>query len=337
MNVLFVGGTGLISSACTDAAVEAGHDVWILNRGTTGNVAIRPEVRSMHADVRDEEAVRAAVRGLALDVVVDFLAFTVEDVERDLRVFPELEQFVFVSSASAYEKPPSNWLITESTPLANPFWQYSRDKIACEQRLAVARSETGCPVTVVRPSLTYGPSQIPVCVGSWAHPYTIVERMRAGKPVIVPGDGTAIWTVTHNRDFARAFVPLIGNAAAIGESLHITSDEALTWNRIYSDVADAAGVEVRFVHVPTDALIAADPDLEGTLWGDKVHSTVFDNSKLKRLVPGFAAEIPFRDGIRETVAWFDADERRRTVDAAAGEQWDRIVAVYEEALRRVAW
>jgi len=235
-----------------------------------------------------------------------------------------------------YEKPPSHWLITEATPTVNPFWQYSLDKIACEEVLKRAQRESGFPATIVRPSLTYGPSQIPVVIGSWQKPYTIVDRMRRGATIIVPGDGTSIWTLTHNSDFAKGLVGLFGHPGAIGEDFHITSEESLTWNQIYALVGRAAGVEPNILHVPSDGIIASDAEEEGNLWGDKAYSTVFDNAKLRNLVPDFKATVPFSAGIQETVAWFDADPGRQEIDAAANERWDRLARVYGEALLRAA-
>ena len=333
MRILYLGGSGLISSACSEVAIAAGHELTVLNRGTTQKVPLPAGVRQLRGDVRNAESIRQAVEGQRFDVVVDWLAFVPDDVERALSVFASVDQYVFISSASAYDKPPTDWLVTEDTPLSNPHWQYSRDKIACEQLLE-ERSDVHW--TVVRPSLTYGPSQVPLVVNSWDKPYTVVDRMRRGKKVIVPGDGTSLWTMTHNSDFAAGFVPLLGNERAIGEAFHITSDEALTWNQYYQAVADAAGAELDVLHVPTDGLIAANPEDEGSLWGDKVHSTIFDNSKLHELVPDFEAKVAFADGIRETIEWFDADESRRGVDTEMDAHWDHIVDVYERALAEVA-
>ena len=334
MRILFLGGTGVISSACSKAATAAGHSVTVLNRGTTHNVPLPEGVEELRGDVRDADSMRAAVAGRSFDVVVDWIAFVPEHIQTALSVFGDVDQYVFISSASAYETPPSDWLVHEhTTPLANPFWQYSRDKIACEELLA---SRADVRWTIVRPSHTYGPSQLPVAIGSWTHPYTAIERMRAGKKVPVIGDGTSLWTLTHNSDFAAGFVPLLGNDAAIGEDFHITSDEALTWNDITRTVGRAAGVDIEILHVPTDAFVAWDPEMEGQLSGDKSHCAVFDNSKLRGLVPGFEARVPFAEGIVEAIAWFDADPARRTVDTALDAEWDRIVAIYERALTDVA-
>jgi nucleoside-diphosphate-sugar epimerase len=336
MNVLFVGGTGLISSACVLEAMSAGHDVWVLNRGVS---LLENHVDANHtltADALNETQVRAALGDRHFDVVIQWTAYVPSHVELDLRLFSDVAQYIFISSASAYQKPPAHWLITEATPLENPFWQYSRDKIACEEVLMRAHATTGFPVTIIRPSLTYGNSQIPVAIGSWTKPYTIVDRMRRGAKILVPGDGTSLWTLTHNTDFARGLVPLFGCAEAIGEAFHITSDEALTWNQIYLLVGDAAGVEPDLLHVPSDALVAADPELMGSLWGDKVNSAVFDNAKLRRLIPDFHAEVPFAYGIRDTVNWFDGDPSRRTIDDDANHLWDRLAAIYTDALDKAA-
>jgi nucleoside-diphosphate-sugar epimerase len=336
MDILFIGGTGIISTACVSAALEAGHDVSILNRGRSASPNQVGEARTFIADASDAAAVREALGNRRFDAVIQWTAYVPEQVELDLRLYADSGQYVFISSASAYEKPPTHWLITESTPLRNEFWQYSRDKIACEQVLQAAYESTGFPMTIIRPSLTYGRSQIPLAIGSWAKPYTVVGRMRRGAKVLVPGDGTSIWTITHSSDLARGLIPLLGNPGAIGEDFHITSDEALTWNQIYALVGKAAGVEPDILHVPSDGMVAANPDLLGTLWGDKINSSVFDNSKLRSVVPDFKAVVSFEEGIRDTVAWFDADSSRREIDEDANRLWDRVADVYVDALRQLA-
>jgi nucleoside-diphosphate-sugar epimerase len=336
MKILHIGGTGLISSACVAEDIIRGRDVFVLNRGFTDKVPLPKRAHRLVADASDRSAVQEAVAGHDFDAVVQWVAFTPDQVTLDLAVYRDCGQYVFISSASAYQKPPAHYLVTEAgTPLDNPHWSYSRDKIACEQILREAHEDSRFPVTIIRPSLTYGPTQIPVAVGSWEKPFTIVDRMRRGAPVIVPGDGTSLWTLTHNTDFAKGLSGLLGNPAAIGADFHITSDEVLTWNQIYALVGTAAGSEPNLLHVPTDALIAADPSLEGTLWGDKAHSAVFDNSKLRSLVPDFATTVSFADGIRESVAWFDADPQRQDIDHEANALWDSIAAVYTDALQRV--
>jgi len=270
MKILFIGGTGLISSACSDLALERGHELTLLNRSASTKYPAPSGATLITADVRaDEAAVSKLLSTQHFDVVVDWIAFTLADIERDLRLFStKTDQFVFISSASAYEKPPSHYIVTEETPLVNPHWQYSRNKIACEQRLMDEYRQNHFPVTIVRPSLTYGPSQIPLCVGSWSHPYTVIRRMKEGHPVIVPGDGTSLWTVTWNGDFAVGLLGLFGNPNALGEAFHITSDEVLTWDQIYQETARAIGVTPQLVHIPSELIAAYDPDMWGSLIGD---------------------------------------------------------------------
>jgi nucleoside-diphosphate-sugar epimerase len=331
MRVLFIGGTGLISSACTRLAVERGVELCLLNRGGHPERALG--ATTIVADLRDEAAVDRALAGRRFDAVVDWIAFTPTDIERDLRLFADrADQFVFISSASAYQKPLAGWLLSEDTPLANPFWDYARNKIACEERLMRAFREDGFPVTIIRPSLTYGDTQVPLAVNSWERPYTAIARMRRGKPLVVPGDGTSLWTITHNSDFAKGFVGLLGRPEAIGEVFNIMSDEVLTWDEIYRRVAAAAGVEARIVHIASDFIAACLREMSGTLLGDKSVSAVFDTSKITGLVPDFRATTPFAEGIRRTVAWFDADPARQLVDAAMDARWDRLIDAYERGL-----
>jgi nucleoside-diphosphate-sugar epimerase len=287
----------------------------------------------------DETQLARLLEGHRFDAVVDWVAYTPEDIERDIRLFSGssknsgagIGQFVFISSASAYQKPPKHYIITEETPLENPFWDYSRNKIACEERLMQAYRDRGFPVTIVRPSLTYGPSQIPLCVGSWRHPYTVIDRMRKGKKIIVPGDGTSLWVLTWNGDFARGFLGLLGNERAIGQAYHITSDEVLTWNQIYREVGRAIGVDLEIVHVPSDLIAACDPDALGSLIGDKANSAVFDNRKIKQLVPDFTCTVPWSEGVRRAIAWHEADPSYQTIDEKLNNIWDRILSEYEKA------
>jgi nucleoside-diphosphate-sugar epimerase len=335
MKVLFIGGTGLISSACTRLAVDRGVDLFLLNRGSHPDRAFG--ATPLVADLRDEVAVERAIAGHRFDAVVDWIAFTPDDIERDLRLFrARADQFVFISSASAYRKPLVDWLVREDSPLANPFWDYARDKIACEERLMRAFRDDGFPVTIVRPSLTYGDTQVPLAVNSWARPYTAIARMRRGRPLIVPGDGTSLWTITHNSDFAKAFVGLLGRPQAIGQAFNIMSDEVLTWDEIYRQVAAAAGAEARIVHIASDFIAECLPEMRGTLLGDKAVSAVFDTTKIKRFVPDFRATTPFAEGIRRTLAWFDADPSRQLVDAEMDDRWERLLAAYERGLAEAA-
>ncbi len=332
MRVLFIGGTGLISTACTKLAVRRDMELFLLNRGKSRTDQVPEEATVLEADARDREAVAEAVGDRDFDVVVQWIGFVPAHVEQDIDMFEgSIRQYIFISSASAYEKPPSDYLVTESTPLRNPHWQYSRDKIACEERLMRRYRESGFPATIVRPSLTYGPSQIPVCVGSWNQPWTIVDRMRGGKKIIVPGDGSSLWTVTWNADFAKGLVGLLGHQQAVGHAFHVTSDEVLSWDQIYAELGRAVGAEPDILHVPSDLLAAWNPADEGNLLGDKSWSTVFDNTKIKRFVPDFVCTTPFAEGIRRSIAWFEEDPARQTVDEEANRTWDQIIAAYRKA------
>jgi nucleoside-diphosphate-sugar epimerase len=324
LRVLFIGGSGIISSACSRRAVDLGVDLTVLNRGQTSTRPLPNEVKVLHADVRDPAAVGETLGSQDFDVVVDWLAFTPEHVQADIDMFSgRTGQYVFISSASAYQTPPARIPITESTPLRNPIWRYSQDKIACEDMLVGRYRDSGFPVTIVRPSHTYDKTALP-CDGGW----TVVARMRAGKEVIVHGDGSSLWTLTHHVDFAKGFVGLLGDQRAIGDSFQITSDEALTWDRIYRTIAAAAGTEANIVHVTSEAIAAMDPDWGAALLGDKTHSAVFDNSKLRTIVPDYVATIPFDQGAREIIEWFDEDESRRMVDAEWNIKMDRLIEAY---------
>src|SRR6266540_2180898 len=282
MKILFIGGTGLISTASTRLAIEQGMELFVLNRGNHSDPPAG--ATNLIADIRDSEATARVLAGHRFDAVVDWVAYTPVDIERDLALFrSNTRQYIFISSASAYQKPVGHYRIAEDTPLANPFWDYSRNKIACEERLMRAYREQGFPFTIVRPSLTYGDTQIPLITNKWEKPYTIVDRMLKKQKIVVPGDGTSLWVITHNSDFAKGFVGLLGHEQAIGHAFHITSDEAMTWDQYCRIVAAALGVEARIVHIPSDFIIACLPALEGSLIGDKSVSVVFDNSKIKRL------------------------------------------------------
>ncbi|NSX38189.1 NAD-dependent epimerase/dehydratase family protein [Pseudarthrobacter oxydans] len=321
-NILFIGGTGVISAAAAERAVALGHRLTILNRGrSTRPVPDGAEI--LTADVRDASAVRAVLAGREFDAVADFITFTADQAQASLDLFSgRTGQYVFISSASAYQKPPTRLPILESTPLKNPFWQYSRDKIACEELFYKAYREQDFPLTVVRPSHTYDRTKIAM-VGGW----TDIHRMRSGLPVMVHGDGTSLWTMTHSQDFAKAFVGLLGRPQAVGESYTITSDEYLPWNQIYQLFARAAGVpEPELVHVSSETIAAHSAELGANLLGDRSHSVVFDNTKIKSLVPGYHATIPFADGARQIVQWFDANPRLQTVDQDYMALSDRLIA-----------
>ncbi|GIG54381.1 NAD-dependent epimerase/dehydratase family protein [Demequina activiva] len=345
MRVLFIGGTGLISSACSPLAVERGMDLTLVNRGTSIKGTVPDGARAIHADVHDTAALREALREDVAahgeyDAVVQWIGFSPEHVAQDIETFSGLtRQYVFISSASAYETPPTNYVVREdTTPLSNPYWQYSRDKAECERLLREAGAERDFPFTIVRPSHTYGYSDIIFGITSWAQPWTIADRLRAGRPVLVHGDGTSLWTVTDHRDFAVGLVGLLGNPAALGEDFHITSDDVLAWNQIHGHVADALGVsrdalEEQTVHVPTETLIRFDREaFEGPLKGDKMNAAIFDTAKLRAAVPDFGTRHWFRDSIHESVAWFEADEARRGIDHDANALWDRVADQYTRAV-----
>jgi nucleoside-diphosphate-sugar epimerase len=324
LRVLFIGGSGVISSACVREALAAGIDMYVLNRGQSTARPVPAGVTQLRADVRSPASVRDAIRDLDFDSVVDWVAFTAEHVRSDIDLFRgRTGQYVFISSASAYQTPPARLPVTESTPLRNPFWQYSRDKIACEDVLVAEYRAAGFPATIVRPTHTYDQTLVPLH-GRW----TMLGRMLAGKPVIVHGDGTSLWTMTHNTDFARGFVPLLGHPRTLGEAFHITSDDFLTWDQITHALAAALGVTARVVHVPSDAIAAADPDWGAGLLGDKAHSMVFDNAKLRSVVPGWRAVIPFERGAREIADWYLADPARQVTDEKLDALMDKLAASF---------
>ncbi|WP_426503753.1 SDR family oxidoreductase [Dactylosporangium sp. McL0621] len=321
MKVLFIGGSGIISSACSALAVQRGIDLYVLNRGESRQRPLPEQATLLRADIHDPAAVREAIAGHSFDSVVDWVAFTPEDVRADIELFRgRTGQYVFISSASAYQTPPARLPVVESSPLRNPFWQYSRDKIACEDLLVQVYRDKGFPATIVRPSHTYDRTLVPFD-GGW----TVPARMRAGKEIVVHGDGTSLWTLTHHEDFARAFVPLLGHPRAVGDTFQITSDDYLTWNQIAEQLATALGTTARIVHVPSDAIAAADPEWGAGLLGDKAHSMVFDNAKVRALVPGYVATIPFHQGAREIAAWFDGDPARQIVDERLDKVMDDLV------------
>ena len=334
MKILFIGGTGIISSACSDLVVSRGHELFVLNRSTSTMLPMPEGASLLKGDIHADEAQLASLlSGHHFDAVVDFIAYAVNDIERDLRLFRgRTDQFVFISSASAYQKPPKSYLITEQTPLENPYWRYSRDKIACEDRLLYAYLDEGFPVTIIRPSHTYGPTQIPFGVSSWRHPWTIVDRMKRGQKVISPGDGTSLWVLTWNADFAKGLVGLLGNPKAIGEAFQITSDEVLSWDQIHLEAYHALGLEPNVVHIPSDLIAAYWPDATGSLIGDKSNSVVFDNSKIKRFVPDYLCEVNWAEGVRRSLAWFEAHPEFQTTDHDMNSLWDRIISSYERAL-----
>jgi nucleoside-diphosphate-sugar epimerase len=333
MKILLIGGTGIISSACSDLVVERGHELFVLNRSISKKHPLPQGATVLRADVyQDEARLAKLLADHRFDAVVDYLAYTVNDIERDLRLFRDrTDQFVFISSASAYQKPPRNYVITERTPLENPYWEYSRNKIACEDRLLFAYLEEGFPVTIIRPSHTYGLSQIPFGVSSWSHPWTVIDRIKRGQKVLVAGDGTSLWVLTWNADFAKGLVGLLGNKKAIGEVFQITSDEVLSWNQIHLEAYRALSLEPNMIHIPSDLIAAYDPDASGSLIGDKSSSAIFDNSKIKRFVPEYSCEVTWAEGVRRSLEWFEAHPEFQTIDHKMNSIWDRIISAYQSA------
>ncbi|MGC4044609.1 MAG: NAD-dependent epimerase/dehydratase family protein [Armatimonas sp.] len=330
MKLLFIGGTGIISSACVARAVALGHEVYLLRRGVSESYAPPLGTHTITGDIRgDEAALQSALAGHNFDVVCDFLAFLPEHIERALRLFQgKCQQYVFVSSASCYQRPLAHYKVTEETPLENAHWQYSRDKIASE-KLLTAQSEL--PWTIVRPSLTFGEANIPLVLNSWAKPWTVAKRMREGKEVIMPGDGSSLWGVTWNEDFAVGFVGLLGREDTLSEAFHISTDEVLTWKQLFLQAGQALGVEPKLVPIASELLIAHHPDWEGTLLGDKAVSIVLDNSKIKKFVPEYQATTKWADAVARSVAWYDAEESRKTIDEAIDAKYDAILAAYRKA------
>jgi nucleoside-diphosphate-sugar epimerase len=327
LKVLFIGGTGNISTSVSKLCVSKGIDLYLLNRGTRG-VDI-PGTKLIKGDISKVDQMIPVLKDHKWDAVVNWIAFTEDQIERDINLFKgKTKQYIFISSASAYQKPATHPVITESTPLYNPFWEYSRNKIACEERLNRVYREDNFPITIVRPSHTYD-TVIPVALGGWTE-YNIIKRLKNGEKIIVHGDGTSLWTMTHAEDFAKGFVGLLGHQQATGHSFHITSDEILTWNQIYQSLADAVGVEPNIVHIPSDFICRIDEAQTGNLLGDKTYSVIFDNSKIKMFVPDFKAIIPFSEGVKRSLAWFEEDPKRQVISKETDEVLDRIISQYEK-------
>jgi len=337
MKILIIGGTGTISSAITRQLAESGHELWLLNRGNRKN-DVPQSVKQVIADIDDTDTVLHLLGDTKFDAVCEFIGFVPSQVERDIRLFKgRTKQYVYISSASAYNKPAANHVITEGTTLANPYWEYSRNKIACEELLMKAYRENGFPVTIVRPSHTYCERGVPLSVHGLKGSWQVLKRMMDGKPVIIHGDGSSLWTLTWNEDFARGFIGLLGNPKAVGEAFQIMSDEQLTWNQIYETVARTLGVELKAYHVSSDFLAETSSkewDFRGNLLGDKAVSVLFDCTKLKRAVPGFQASIRFDEGVRCCIEYIKAHQELQIEDPEFDEWCDRIIAA-QEAARKV--
>ena len=340
MKALFIGGTGTISTAIVRRLVnDLGAEVWLLNRGNRKD-AVPEGVHQIICDIYNEADAAAKLEGKEFDVVSDFIAFDVSAVERDYRLFKgKTKQYMFISSASAYNKPAANYVITEGTTLANPHWQYSRNKIACEEFLMKKYREEGFPVTIVRPSHTYDERNVPLGVHGKKGFYQVIKRMKEGKPVIIQGDGSSLWTVTFNSDFAIGYTGLMGNRHAIGEAFQITGDETLTWTQIYQTIADKLGVELKPYYVSSEYLSAVGDkygfDFEGSLIGDKSVSVVFDNSKIKKLVPQMTTNVRFDEGVKIALDYVESHPECQVEDPEFDEWCDRVISALEKSKQEI--
>jgi nucleoside-diphosphate-sugar epimerase len=328
MKVLFIGGTGVISSACSELALTRGIELFHLNRGVSKDIRKVDGAKTIHADIRKPEEARKALSGMEFDAVVDWIAFVPEHVKTDIDLFTgRTGQFVFISSASAYQTPPEKLPVTEETPLDNPFWEYSRNKIACEKLLKEENRRNGFPYTIVRPSHTYDKTSVPIEGG-----FTALHRMEMGQPVVVHGDGTSIWTLTHHKDFAVGLVGLLGNKKALNEAFQITSDEWLSWNGIFTLFARELGVVPHLVHVPSEIIAKYDKEVGDSLMGDKAHSMIFDNTKIRSVVPEFNPKIPFSQGVKEIVAWYRQNPGYHQVNERVNRFMDRLIHDWDESI-----
>lgn len=331
MKILFIGGTGTISMAITKRLAAEGHELYLLNRGNR-NAGLPDNIKYITTDINDEAKTASLLEGMEFDCVGEFIGFVPSQLERDYRLFKgKTKQFIYISSASAYRKPPVGYVITEETPLENPYWEYSRNKKACEEYLMGLYKNEGFPVTIVRPSHTYDERSVPLGVHGNGGSWQVVKRIKEGKPVIIHGDGSSLWTITHNSDFAKAYVGLIGNPKAIGETYHITTDESVSWNEIYGYIAEALGVELKPYYVASQTLAdMSDYDYVGSLIGDKSNSVVFDNSKVKAIVPDFKCTVSAREGIRMTVEYVLAHPEYQNDDKEFDLWCDRVIAAVEK-------
>ncbi len=336
MKVLFIGGTGTISMAITNRLAETDCELYLFNRGTR-NEGLHKNIHIIKGDINNEAEAAELLKDYSFDVVCDFIGFGKGQVERDYRLFAgKTKQYMYISSASAYHKPGKSYVITEGTTLANPYWEYSRNKIVCEEFLMKMYRENGFPVTIIRPSHTYDDRSVPLGVHGDKGSFQVVKRMMEGKPVIIHGDGTSLWTMTHNSDFAKAFIGLMGNPHAIGEVFQITSDETLTWNQIYGTIADVLGVTLKPYYVSSAFLAEAGPyDFAGSLLGDKACSVVFDNTKVKRAVLDFVPSVRFEEGVRAVLKNVLEHPELQVEDPEFDAWCDKVIAVQEEAKKKL--
>jgi nucleoside-diphosphate-sugar epimerase len=334
MKVLFIGGTGLISSAVSQLAVQKGIELTLLNRGNKETL-VPHGAKVLHGDINNVNEMKALLSGEHFDAVVDFIIFEPAGIERDIELFTgKTNQYIFISTAATYQRPVTQYIIDESTPQHNPGWDYAENKIACEERLIQEYRRNGFPMTIVRPSHTYGPSSIPFAITSWAKPWTIVDRMLRGKAIVVPGDGTSLWTITHNSDFAKGLVGLLGNAQTLGHAFHITSDEVKTWDQYCTIIGQVVGARPKILHIASDAIARFLPDAKGGLLGDTCNSYVLDNSKIKRFVPDYVATTNFETGIRQSIAAFQNHPELMAIDEEFNARIDRLILAYDQFLSK---
>ncbi|MFC5652592.1 NAD-dependent epimerase/dehydratase family protein [Paenibacillus solisilvae] len=335
MKVLFIGGTGLISTAASKLAVQQGIDLYLLNRGNRERF-VPAGATVLRGDVNNRQEMKALLEEHYFDAVVNWIIFKPEEIDRDVELFAgKTNQYIFISTVATYQRPPSYYIFDESAPQSNPGWGYAVDKIACEQRLMQAYRDSGFPATIVRPSHTYGETTIPFAITSGAHPWTLIDRIQKGKKIIVPGDGTSLWTITHNTDFAKGIVGLLGNSQTLGQAFHITSDEVKTWNQYLKVIGQAIGVEPQAIHMTSECISLFMPEVKAGLLGDASNSYVVDNRKIKTFVPGYTATTYFERGIRQSIAYFRAHPELQTVDEEMNAKMDHMIAAYEAFLSGV--
>ena len=326
MKVLFIGGTGNISSACSELAISKGIELYHLNRGVSAGIRNVKGMKTIISNIRNFDETKNAIKDYHFDVVVDFIAFEPEHIQNDIKLFTgKTNQFIFISSASVYQTPPEKLPVTENTPIENPYWEYSRKKIACENVLRDEYKRNGFPYTIIRPSHTYDKTSIPVIGG-----YTVLHRMLQNLPVVVPGDGTSVWTLTYHKDFAVGLVGLLGRNEAINEVFHITSDEWLTWNGIYDILAKELNIIPHLIHIPSEIIVKYNQTIGDGLLGDKAHSMIFDNSKIKKIVPDFNPKTSFYEGVKEIVKWYNENTKQKKSDKDINDFMDRIIGDFSK-------
>ncbi|MGM0495566.1 MAG: NAD-dependent epimerase/dehydratase family protein [Bacillota bacterium] len=330
MKVLSIGGTGLISTAVSHLAVKRGIDLYVLNRGNNNDV-LPKQVKNIICDINNDEAIKKALKGHKFDVVVDWIAFKVEHVKRDYRLFKNItKQYVFISSASAYQKPIPKLPITEDVPLDNPYWNYSKNKQYCEEYL-LSIKDSDFNITIIRPSHTYNDTLLIFQLIPWDYPYTILKRMLERKPIVLPDNGKSLWTLTYNYDFAEAFLDVLGNESAYNDYFHLTSDKVYTWTQIANFIYDGLKIEPNIEYIPSSFIIKYFPEVKGELYGDKKDSAVFDNSKIKSIAPNYKSKVEYSDIVKRAVKHYLETPELQKVDKEFDKRYDNLIAEYKKA------